>query len=68
MDNMGQHVADNDVVGLLIGRKRIADTLSLRKDEREVVQAVGIADRRGNHSLGNKRFLPLRCSSQIFGN
>ena len=68
MDNMGQHVADNDVVGLLIHRKRTADTLSFRKDEREVVQAVGIADRRGNHSLGNERFLPLTCSSQIFGN
>jgi hypothetical protein len=68
MDNGMQHAANNDVVRLLIHRKRTADTLSFRKDEREVVQAVGIADRRGNHSLGNKRFLPLRCSSQIFGN
>jgi hypothetical protein len=60
MEHMEQHIANNDVVGLLIHRKRTADTLSFRKDEREVVQAVGIADRRGNHSLGNKRFLPLR--------
>ena len=68
MDNGMQHAANNDVVGLLIHRKRTADTLSFRKDEREVVQVVGIADRRGNHSLGNKRFLSPRCSSQIFGN